>query len=270
VNTDTAFLASLVESEILRDFELEDLGDSALLEACFRVAAYAVPLPADTDRPGPPGDFLALAVQVAREAFDKIVAKRDVRTLEPDIDEALVGLVYPPDADAPERMPRSAQVIGEAEWSWSPHHSRWDRWYLSKSRSRRAWVLWLYTPDWKEWGMDQGDQAIAMLASRGVDRRTAAIHTLVAYLRTEALESDYSSGIEPFHSVTAYGVLSMDDLDCVAKAVWDRNPETVAEPLIDMNQMNRTIIRAWRTRVASLGRLGREGGRALHEDGGEQ
>lgn len=263
VNKDTAFLASLVESEILRDSELEVLGDSALLEACFRVAAYAVPLPADTDRPGPPSDFLALTVQVAREAFDKIVAKREVQTLEPGIDEELVKSVrlrnlykdHPRTIAAdlgllPTRLPRTAQAFGEAEWTWSPWHERWDRWYLSKDSTRRAWVLWVVTPNWRDCGLDRRDYAMAMVASKKVDRRTAAMHTLVAALRRDARDSD----IEPFHSATAYGVLSMDDLEIVAEAVWERDAETVAEPLIDKNQMNDTIIRAWRSRVASLGR----------------
>jgi hypothetical protein len=256
VNTDLGFLVSLVELEILGNSEMKKLGDSAMLEACFKVAAYAVPLPAETDRSGPPGTFMQLAFQVAREAFNAVRAQSGGEHASP-IAESIVASVHLIGYEVkegmdlgtpPNKMPRSARCIGEAEWSWSPHHERWARWYVSKNSARNAWVLWEITPNWREWGLDQPDCPSAMVASKGIDRHMAAMHLLVATLRREASDEN----LECFHSITPRGILSFDDFDAISDAVWNSEQDEVAELLIDKNRMTNLIIEAWRARVDSL------------------
>lgn len=252
MNGDLRFLASLVESEVLSNPEYASLGQSALLEACMEVAVYAIPLP-DGSAPGVPSEFLRLAVQVGREAFAKLKSQLPSAPAVSSIDEAVLSMIQVLDyglteATVPERMPRSAYVMGEAEWSWSPHHERWSRWYISMDSLRTSWVLWEFTPNWSEWGFEQGDTPVALMSRNRIGREAAARHLLVAFLRREAKESD----LEEFHSVTPRGILSYDDFDAVSAAVWGSDDDGDAEPLIDKNRINDVVIRAWRERVQSL------------------
>lgn len=186
MNTDLGFLVSLVESEIRSNPETNELGDSALLDACLEVAVYAIPLP-ERGSDGVPYEFLQLAVQVGREAYSRVSAGRGETPAAGVIDETVLAKVClflgTPEPTVPARMPRSAYLIGEAEWSWSPFHERRARWYISMDSKRTSWVLWEFMPNWMECGFEKGDWPFAMMSRKGISRETAVRHLLVASLR---------------------------------------------------------------------------------------
>lgn len=255
MNTDLGFLVSLVESELRSNPETNELGDSALLDACMEVAVYAIPLP-ERGSDGVPHEFLQLAVQVGREAYSRVSAGRGETPAAGVIDETVLAKVClflgTPEPTVPARMPRSAYLIGEGEVNISPSHARLVCWYVSMDSKRTSWVLWDFTPNWRECGLEKGDWPMAMISRHGISRETAVRHLLVAFLRT--WEPEGYGG--EFHSVTPCGILTFDDFDAVSAAVWGSDDEDDGgTPLIDMNRINDVVIRAWRERISSLKHL---------------
>jgi hypothetical protein len=45
------------------------------------------------------------------------------------------------------RPPRTAKLVAEVSWSWSPAHSRCDRYLICTDRNRIAWTLWAMAND---------------------------------------------------------------------------------------------------------------------------
>jgi hypothetical protein len=117
------------------------------------------------------------------------------------------------------RMNRQkADLLCTIEWSWSPVHERMESYYLQRGRTH--WILSLKRFD-DNWGKWEKPIAIARCLWNGLAYdKDAAMILLVAVL-TEEIRY-YSSDPGRF-DINNTGLLSMEELDAVADAVWGRN-----------------------------------------------
>jgi hypothetical protein len=83
-----------------------------------------------------------------------------------------------------ERPPKTAKLVATVSWSWSPAHSRRERYLICTDRKRIAWTLWAMANDF-----DDGRRLYAQIACgtpfRGYTGRFAAEQLLIAGWRSE-------------------------------------------------------------------------------------
>ena len=114
-----------------------------------------------------------------------------------------------------ERPPRSAKHVATVSWSWSPAHSRRER-YLICSWKRRGWTLWAMAYDF-----DHG-RMYARLASatpfHGYTAKFAAERLLTAAWKAdlESLGEDYVRGA----CVDEEGLLTKADIESIEREVF--------------------------------------------------
>ena len=114
-----------------------------------------------------------------------------------------------------ERPPRSAKHVATVSWSWSPAHSRRER-YLICSWKRRGWTLWAMAYDF-----DHG-RMYARLAYawpfRGYTAKFAAERLLTAAWKAdlESLGEDYVRGA----CVDEEGLLTKADIESIEREVF--------------------------------------------------
>jgi hypothetical protein len=80
-----------------------------------------------------------------------------------------------------EQPPKTAKLVATVIWSWSPAHSRCDRYLICTDRKRLAWTLWAMADV-------DGRRMYARIASgtpyRGYAARFAAEQLLIAGWRS--------------------------------------------------------------------------------------
>jgi hypothetical protein len=110
--------------------------------------------------------------------------------------------------------PRNAVFLCKAEWSEAPHHERMESYYLQQGGTH--WNLWIeqYDDNWGKW---EKPFVIARCPCIGLTDRDAAMTLLSAVLSEEQRRYDSDWGR---FDITDTGLLSMEELDTVADAVW--------------------------------------------------
>src|SRR5262245_54582386 len=82
-----------------------------------------------------------------------------------------------------ERPPRTAKLVAQVSWSWSPANDRCDRYLICTDRHRRAWTLWAV------WAAGDYPRMYARVASgtpfRSYPARFAAEQLLTAAWKSE-------------------------------------------------------------------------------------
>lgn len=252
MSTDVSLLESFVELVVSRHHDYMAMSPASLYEVCVGMAALVIPVPADIGTLCTPDEFIELAFTVGSGAFRSLWQKiRYTRSIS--IDESIVDLVQLTNQYSdwvewemiPAKLPRSATFVAEVQWISSPHHLIWCRWYVSMSTTRQEWVLWDFTPDWKDWGFERPDYALAMIPSKGIDRRTAAMHMLVALLRSRFDD-------EAFTMLESCGILTEEEISEVSDVVWGLYGQGRARPLENSVSVKQAIEEAWRWRVWPL------------------
>ncbi len=122
------------------------------------------------------------------------------------------------------RPPRSARLVANLDWSWSPAHYSVSRYWICTDRSRSAWHLWEESPDY-----DTGKPCFSVAAYgspyKGIDTREAARQLLTAAWRHEwELYDTPGKGTE----VREPGVLSETDIRKIEEDAYsdDDDPDT--------------------------------------------
>jgi hypothetical protein len=126
------------------------------------------------------------------------------------------------------RPPSSARKVVSVAWGWSPVHSRSDNYYLSMSRSRTHWVLWMRYFESEVAGKYEY-LVYAHGPKTGVDALAAAYYLLVDGWRGEVK----GGGIDPPHDMTAEGLITKEILAKIVEEVW---PQFFAPRGGDVNQ----------------------------------
>ena len=117
--------------------------------------------------------------------------------------------------DYPKTKPRSATFVVALEWSWSPVHSRSDRYYISTNKSRTHWFFWYsyyddnYDFSWKH-------KIVAIGPKKGINKYEAAKKLLEIFWIGE--RSEYDSPDDSF-SYYEFGILSDKEVSPIAKKV---------------------------------------------------
>lgn len=117
--------------------------------------------------------------------------------------------------DLPPSRPRSARLVAEVSWSWSPAHSRTDVYQLSSDRNRSRWILWV------EWPYEEGmevDHPIAFCPRDKLSPEEAALLLLRFAWQKEREVYDTPEG--PPHQVDAEGLVSAEQIRSISQVVW--------------------------------------------------
>ena len=111
------------------------------------------------------------------------------------------------------RLPsRRAMYLCQVEWAWSPMHSRISSYYVH--RGRTYWILWERLLD-QDWGSTCWDIAAS------VPRKDCSEHQAAVHLLRATWQSEYAdSGLDHFHWVNDFDLLSVADLAAISRVVW--------------------------------------------------
>jgi hypothetical protein len=121
--------------------------------------------------------------------------------------------------------PRRAKFLCTLEWSETPFNERMESYYLQHGRTH--WILWIeqYDDNWGKW---EKPFAIARCPWKGVAGGDAAMTLLAAVLREQ--QRRYHSDWGRFY-INDTGLLSMEELDAVADAVWGDGEKNEAQAI---------------------------------------
>ncbi|MDA0631210.1 MAG: hypothetical protein O2981_07545 [Proteobacteria bacterium] len=118
----------------------------------------------------------------------------------------------------PRRIPRAADFICQAEWSWSPMNSRLENYHISLDSRRNRWVFWVswFNDIDIRWRWVPYEEVFT-LPRHGITRVQAAQLMLIAYWRSQLELED----VEQFHWLGETDFLSVGQVMAVAKVVWE-------------------------------------------------
>ena len=114
--------------------------------------------------------------------------------------------------NVPKRLSAKAIAICEAEWSWSPAHSRNDEYALHSGR--KDWFLWVSFYDDFHGKIDRN--IIGRMPKKGLDSENAATSLLKAFWFFDKNECDTDRP----HRCNA-AALSDEALEGIMDAVWE-------------------------------------------------
>jgi len=114
--------------------------------------------------------------------------------------------------NVPKRLSAKAIAICEAEWSWSPAHSRYDEYALHSGR--KDWFLWVSFYDDFHGKIDRN--IIGRMPKKGLDSENAATSLLKAFWYFDKNECDTDRP----HRCNA-AALSDEALEGIMGAVWE-------------------------------------------------
>ena len=122
----------------------------------------------------------------------------------------------------PQRIPRGAEFICQAEWSWSPMHGRLQNYHVSLDSHRRRWVFWVsyFDDNFVPWRW-QPYETVLTLPRQGIPRSEAAQLMLGHYWKAEFTREE----VEQFHWLGATDLLSVGEIMAVANSVWGEGAE---------------------------------------------
>ena len=125
-----------------------------------------------------------------------------------------VDLDAPLQRNRPKASPRKLTFLCSVEWAWSPMHNRIDNYYLNPRRS--GWLLW---NNWVEDGgapwtwhwdfMAYGNRCRS-------DAKTIASHLILEIWKFDAKYHQ----VDQFHWINNTGLLSVEDIQAIAREVW--------------------------------------------------
>jgi hypothetical protein len=133
----------------------------------------------------------------------------------------------------PKEPGKDAELVVQAEWAWSPMHSRISNWEIDLDDSGQYWVLWcssrsdeveLADPenaadedeDERAWIAIWDSELVAACAKGKLE-----IEEVTALLLLHAWTEDrMMNELDPPHFYGATGVLDIDVLRTVERAVW--------------------------------------------------
>ena len=164
----------------------------------------------------------------------------DITPKPAKFDYFYTGENWPPEIDCPKHLPRTAIHIGTVEWSWSPANSRIDSYHLSSNRSHTHWILWVGNFDDNE-TFKWIHTPYAYGLKKGVSAKTAAADLILAAWQGE-ITCYGPDSIEPFHMVTAEGLLSKDELYALTKQVWTETGQTWLEGMPSLDQFSNPVL----------------------------
>ena len=127
-----------------------------------------------------------------------------------------------------ERPPRTAKLVAQISWSWSPGHSRSATYLLSTTRKRNVWLLWERGSDY-----DTGKPMFAQVAwgapYRGYSAKFAAKQLLAATWREEMNQGmcDLAQLKEAY--VDRKGLVSNRDIELIMKSLSDELDKRLSE-----------------------------------------
>jgi hypothetical protein len=124
-----------------------------------------------------------------------------------------------------------ATLVVQAEWAWSPMHSRISNWEIGLDDSGQYWVLWCSSPSDEyervepfaeddeaeaEWVEIWSSQLVAACAKGQLSISDAAVLLLLQAWPQDRLDT----GIDRPHFYGATGVLGIDVLRSIEQVVW--------------------------------------------------
>lgn len=116
-----------------------------------------------------------------------------------------------------ERPPRTAKLVAEIGWSWSPMHSAQLRYLICTDEERTAWTLWAVARNF-----DDVRRVYARIASgspfRGYIAKCAAEQLLIAGWRSEV---EMGGTVSRGANVVQEGLLSQQDIERIEQEVFD-------------------------------------------------
>jgi hypothetical protein len=128
----------------------------------------------------------------------------------PDVQFVVGYDVYPEQGMRKRPWPRSPHLLVNVEWAETPMNNGINGFYIEGRR--RFWMLWnrwlddnAWTPRWR-W------ISAGYCPRKGVDRHTAGIHLLMAYLEMDG--TAYSEDSD--HWINETGLLSVEELRAIA------------------------------------------------------
>lgn len=139
----------------------------------------------------------------------------------------LLGSLMPPEPGL------DIELVVQAQWSWSPMHSRISNWEIGPDESGHYWVLWCsfptddtlvddwYDPDQGEvalsWATVWNSEIVAACAKHDVDRETAAFLLLA---EAWIAERDGDMELDRPHFYGSAGVIDIDSIRSIEREVW--------------------------------------------------
>ena len=114
----------------------------------------------------------------------------------------------------PKTSPRKLTYLFSVEWAWSPMHNRIDNYYINPRRT--GWLLWNNwvedggAPWTRHWDMHAHGRRCRS------DERTISIHLIKAFWEFDAKYHD----VEHFHWINNTGLLSVEEIEAIAREVW--------------------------------------------------
>ena len=145
-----------------------------------------------------------------RQRLNEVVTIPEIpRGLAPKVD-----MDKPLQLNRPKALPRKLNFLCSVEWAWSPMHNRIDNYYLNPRRS--GWLLW---NNWVEDGgvpwtwhwdlMAYGNRCRS-------DAKTIASHLVLEVWKFDAKYHQ----VDHFHWINSTGLLSVEDVQAIAREVW--------------------------------------------------
>jgi hypothetical protein len=144
-----------------------------------------------------------------QKLYEVVTLPQSPKDLDPkiEIDEPLLR-------NPPKTSPRKLTYLFSVEWAWSPMHNRIDNYYINPRRT--GWLLW---NNWVEDGGAPWTWHWDMYAHGRrcrSDERTISIHLIKALWEFDAKYHD----VEHFHWINNTGLLSVDEIEAIAREVW--------------------------------------------------
>jgi hypothetical protein len=127
-----------------------------------------------------------------------------------------------------------ASLIVQAEWAWSPMHSRVSNWEIGQDETKQNWVLWCShhtdeseLADWCDPDADEEDlEWVAIWSSEVVaacprgelsEQDASMLLLLAAWIE----ERDGDMELDRPHFYGAIGVLNIDVIRSIERVVWE-------------------------------------------------
>ena len=117
----------------------------------------------------------------------------------------------------PNKMPRGASFLLQAEWAWSPMNNRISNYHISLDSSQKRWVFWVsyFNDSDIPWKWVTGEDVL-VCPRKNLNREEAALFLLKEYWLSESEDYD----LDQFHWLNMEGLLSVPQAKELAREVW--------------------------------------------------
>ena len=125
---------------------------------------------------------------------------------------------WPEGVSIPNPMPETAEFLAEVSWSWSPMHSRRDRYYWSVDPAARVATLWIGDGEGFDGELSDFSPYAYHLHPNSDFPEVGERDMLEFALRSEKKINGSLS--DAYHEISDYGIIGEQDLWDVAACIW--------------------------------------------------